>query len=358
MRRKKMDVSPDCGAGILPARSGRQDACTTIPIANRPLSPWLRLAHLSGNANPKQSSHNAYVRTLLDFELVLQVSGSGWIWSDPHGGSVDIQSGELAFIPPGFAHGWGMEPGQHIAVHFDFHAQPSMVAMDNIRMTSKLVTRKPIECMPQFDLVSVERASVLVERTSVPVNEGVRALRPAPLVTLPLVTPLRAPALWREKLEPLMLLYSRRAHHTFSAQLLAAETLGWALRTLIADAGASIGAGTAGGAARESDAQILTLLRELEIAPAERQSVAALAQRAHMGLTAFRDAFHRVTGRSPRAYLEERRIERAARRLLETDRHVLEIAESEGFDDPYHFSRVFKRVTGVSPRGYRQRGRK
>ena len=72
-----------------------------------------------------------------------------------------------------------------------------------------------------------------------------------------------------------------------------------------------------------------------------------------MGETAFRAAFRRVTGRSPRAYIEARRIEHAARALIDTDRSVTQIAAAEGYDDPYHFSRVFKRVTSQSPRAYR-----
>ena len=72
---------------------------------------------------------------------------------------------------------------------------------------------------------------------------------------------------------------------------------------------------------------------------------------------AAREAFRRATGSNPRVALEERRIEQAALALLETDRRVWEIARAAGYDDPYHFSRVFKRVVGFSPRAYRQRAR-
>ena len=334
MARKKMDISPELTTGA---------AHQLIPfsIPNRPLSPWLRIAHVAGTVNPRYVSHNANVRTILDYELVLQLSGGTWIWSEPHGGSVDITTGEVAFIPPGYAHGWANEPGQHIAIHFDFHANPKLQTRDNLNVSSKLVVRKPLTFVPTFNM-------------QLPAGWNGDATGGVP-ITIPLVTRLRAPALWREKFEPLTLLYSRRAHRTFSAQLLTAETLGWAVRTLIDDVRHASGPGQA---ARESDTHILTLLRELETAPADRAPVSELAQRAHMGLTAFRDAFHRVTGRSPRDYIEERRVDRAARRLIETDRPVLEIAESEGFDDPYHFSRVFKRVTALSPRAYRQKGRK
>jgi AraC-like DNA-binding protein len=77
-----------------------------------------------------------------------------------------------------------------------------------------------------------------------------------------------------------------------------------------------------------------------------------------MGITAFRAAFEQTMGRPPHKYFEERRIERAARALVETDHKIVKVAEAEGYDDPYHFSRVFVRVMGVSPRAYRARTRR
>jgi len=302
-----------------------------INVGPSPPSPWLRLAHITG-VQPEHASHTARLRVLTDFELVFQIEGSCWIWSDPDGGSFDVQAGDLAFIPPGYMHGWANEPGYHIAVHFDLRAQPRMEAMDNICILDDVVRRKPVSGAPRFNLIS--------------------ETPDAPALSLPLINTLRAPALWRERLMPLVELYSRRAHRSWTAQLRAAETLGWALRTLSEDA-----AQAAIGSAASSDARILDLVRTLELPGAaglgQRPSVDELAERAGMGLTAFRESFARAMGRGPRQYLEERRIERAARALLETERKVLQIALAEGYDDPYHFSRAFRRVMGASPRQYR-----
>jgi len=48
----------------------------------------------------------------------------------------------------------------------------------------------------------------------------------------------------------------------------------------------------------------------------------------------------------------------AARALLGgSSMAVREVAARVGFEDPYHFSRFFKRHTGTSPRTYRQHAR-
>ncbi|MBS1879668.1 MAG: helix-turn-helix transcriptional regulator [Actinobacteria bacterium] len=113
------------------------------------------------------------------------------------------------------------------------------------------------------------------------------------------------------------------------------------------------------GRAGAADPRILDLLRLLGgpegAALGARPSVARLAALAHMSEASFRAAFARTTGSSPRRYLEEQRMEQAARALVETDRTVTEISHAVGYEDPYHFSRVFRRVNGVSPRGYRRR---
>jgi len=90
------------------------------------------------------------------------------------------------------------------------------------------------------------------------------------------------------KTRALTLLYSRRVENSLDGQLLFAETLGWALRTLAEDAQA------AAGAPEPAHPRILALLREFETDPVARPSVSELAARAHMGLTAFREAFHRA----------------------------------------------------------------
>lgn len=63
-------------------------------------------------------------------------------------------------------------------------------------------------------------------------------------------------------------------------------------------------------------------------------------------------SFRKATGMPPHAYLRQLRIGEA-RRLLERDLPIAEIALATGFADQAHFSKVFKQVTGATPGRYR-----
>lgn len=63
-------------------------------------------------------------------------------------------------------------------------------------------------------------------------------------------------------------------------------------------------------------------------------------------------SFRKATGMPPHAYLRQLRIGEA-RRLLERDLPIAEIALATGFADQPHFSKVFKQVTGTTPGRYR-----
>jgi len=64
--------------------------------------------------------------------------------------------------------------------------------------------------------------------------------------------------------------------------------------------------------------------------------------------------FTQKTGRTLGEYLHRIRIETAARRIVETDEPLVEIALSCGFFDQSHFTRVFKQATGLAPGRWRK----
>lgn len=60
-----------------------------------------------------------------------------------------------------------------------------------------------------------------------------------------------------------------------------------------------------------------------------------------------------LLGESPGHFLNRRKINRAIVALRSTDKSIKEISFDLGFQNPYHFSRVFKRTVGSSPSEYR-----
>lgn len=71
----------------------------------------------------------------------------------------------------------------------------------------------------------------------------------------------------------------------------------------------------------------------------------------------FRRVFKERTGRSPKQMLTHLRIRRAGE-LLRMGRAVKDVAVDVGLDDPYYFSRLFKKHTGVCPTEYRLKHRR
>lgn len=68
-------------------------------------------------------------------------------------------------------------------------------------------------------------------------------------------------------------------------------------------------------------------------------------------------AFRRHASITPYRWISRVRAERAAVLLGTTTLSVREIGRRVGLDDPFHFSRLFKRHMGASPRAYRDRKR-
>ncbi|MDY7010410.1 MAG: AraC family transcriptional regulator [Planctomycetota bacterium] len=79
-----------------------------------------------------------------------------------------------------------------------------------------------------------------------------------------------------------------------------------------------------------------------------------IAHAAHMSVDYFGRHFKASTGVTPIQYLLNVRME-AARELILTDLKVSDIARMVGIEDPYYFSRVFRRANGLPPLQYRRK---
>ncbi len=80
----------------------------------------------------------------------------------------------------------------------------------------------------------------------------------------------------------------------------------------------------------------------------------AEAAKRGLTLTHFRRLFKTMTGVPPLQFLNNCRLELAARMLVETTEPVSLIAEWAGIDNEYYFSRIFKEKYQLSPLRYRR----
>lgn len=78
-----------------------------------------------------------------------------------------------------------------------------------------------------------------------------------------------------------------------------------------------------------------------------------LAAAAGLSRAHFSRSFTRTFGESPRAYLQTRRLERAAALLRQTDRSVADICAMVGLTSVGSFTTSFARVYGKPPAAYR-----
>ena len=82
-------------------------------------------------------------------------------------------------------------------------------------------------------------------------------------------------------------------------------------------------------------------------------SLAEMAEQAGLSVTHFSFLFKQQTGYSPVDYFIHVKMQRACTLLTLQPKTINEIAYELGYEDPYYFSRIFKKVVGVSPNYYR-----
>ena len=68
--------------------------------------------------------------------------------------------------------------------------------------------------------------------------------------------------------------------------------------------------------------------------------------------------FRRETGKSLTDYIQERKIEYAKRKLIESSASIADLSEELSFSSPSYFSAAFRKFTGRSPMEYKAGGKK
>jgi AraC-like DNA-binding protein len=85
------------------------------------------------------------------------------------------------------------------------------------------------------------------------------------------------------------------------------------------------------------------------------QSIAEAARACHVSPEYFSRLFRHYAGQTAAQFLVRLRVNHAAKLLQRSDLTVKAAGEAVGYEDPYHFSRVFKRVHGRSPKSFARR---
>jgi AraC-like DNA-binding protein len=89
-----------------------------------------------------------------------------------------------------------------------------------------------------------------------------------------------------------------------------------------------------------------------------RLTVGDMARENNLSVSHFSSVFHKGTGMSPMDYFIHLKLQKACQMLYNNDIQIKQIALSIGYEDPYYFSRLFKKYMKVSPDKYRVLRRK
>ena len=82
-------------------------------------------------------------------------------------------------------------------------------------------------------------------------------------------------------------------------------------------------------------------------------SLEDLAEEFHLSKSYINAIFKKYADRSPIDFFLNIKMQEACKLLRSTNLYIFEIGRRLGYEDPYYFSRAFKKVIGISPKEYR-----
>lgn len=97
------------------------------------------------------------------------------------------------------------------------------------------------------------------------------------------------------------------------------------------------------------------IIDEIKINFSDNTSNQDYAYKCGLSLPHFLRRFKQVTGQSPLNYKLNLRINHAKQLITSTELSINQISQVIGFNDPFHFSRYFKKLTSYSPKEYREK---
>ena len=85
-------------------------------------------------------------------------------------------------------------------------------------------------------------------------------------------------------------------------------------------------------------------------------SLEELAYLSGRSLSSFKRDFQSIYGETPAKWIREKRLSKARQMLEASQMSVADVAYSLGFENPTHFSRIFKQRYGSSPISFIEKG--
>lgn len=131
----------------------------------------------------------------------------------------------------------------------------------------------------------------------------------------------------------------------------------WFVRHSPTAAGSGVRSGLPGsdpGADRKSRIHVEKALSLMEKSVRENLKVEDLAWKIGLSEEHFIRIFRAQVRMTPHQYFTRLKVEGASGLLMSTDKSIGEIADWFGFENQFHFSRIFKKCTGMAPLEYRK----
>ena len=97
------------------------------------------------------------------------------------------------------------------------------------------------------------------------------------------------------------------------------------------------------------------LRRMIESDFSKKWSIDEMSSQFNMGSTSFNDKVKKLTGYSPQSFLIDLKIEQSKKQLVETHKHLTDIALDTGFYSSQHFSATFLKRVGMTPSAYKKK---
>jgi len=104
----------------------------------------------------------------------------------------------------------------------------------------------------------------------------------------------------------------------------------------------------------DQEDQISEAIKFMKLNLDKNFTIGELARKSNLSDSRYSEMIKKKTGFSPILYFNNLKINQSCQYLYFTDLSIKEICNKIGFNDPYYFSRIFKKSMGVSPNTYRK----